>query len=57
MKASDMMTLEELKDRIVLQLDETTLLDLLDMNIETMVEDFEEHIQDNWDKIVAALYE
>ena len=57
MDDNEFITLEDLKERITLQLDEITFLDLLGMDIETLVDDFEDQIKENWDVIVKALYE
>ncbi len=45
-------TLEELKERLK-RYDEVTLLELLDINADELVEKFEDKIEDRFDKLAA----
>lgn len=50
-----MLTIKELKQKIVEQIDEVDLLDLLDITAEELVEVFEDKIEWNADYIIAQL--
>lgn len=45
-------TLEELKQKLKDHVDETTLLEILDINSDELVERFEDKIDDRFDKLV-----
>ena len=49
------LTLEELKERIVSQLDPDTLLELLNIRMEDLVEALSDYIEDNYVKIAREL--
>lgn len=51
----DELTLEELKQRIVQQMDELYLLELLNITTEELVDRLTDDIIDNFDKIKEAL--
>lgn len=57
MKANNLLTLEELKERVAAQFDEEMLLDILGLDIYDLVEALEEHIVENWDDVVKELYD
>lgn len=48
-------TLEELKELIAHQWDETTLLDILKLDIHDLVQLLEDHIADNYETILRQL--
>ena len=48
-------TLAELKEALVMEYDEYTLLEILDISSEELVEAFEEKIQNKFDKLVEDL--
>lgn len=50
-----MLTLPELKEKIVQQIDEVDIIDLLGLTTEDIVNAFEDKIEDKWDKIVEEL--
>lgn len=50
-----MLTLPELKEKIVQQVDEVDIIDLLGLTTEDIVNAFEDKIEDKWDKIVEEL--
>lgn len=52
-----MITLEELKERIKEQVDETTLLEILNITVDELVERFEDKIDDRFDALSRAYYE
>lgn len=45
------LTLEELKERLAQQVDEVTLLELLDISAEDIVERFSDEIEEKFDKL------
>jgi len=50
-----MITIKELKEKIIEQVDEVDLLDLLNITTEDLVEVFQEKIEDNVDYIIEQL--
>jgi hypothetical protein len=48
------LTLEELKERLVM-LDEITLMELLDIHSDELVETFEDKIEDNLEKLIKEV--
>lgn len=50
-----MLTLPELKEKIVQQVDEVDIIDLLGLTTEDIVNAFEDKIEDKWDQIVEEL--
>lgn len=48
------LTLEELKERLAM-LDEITLMELLDIHSDEIVERFEDKIEDNIDKLIKEV--
>lgn len=50
-------TLEELKLRLKEELDEVTLLELLELTSEDIVEAFSDKIEENYDKIISKVGE
>ena len=50
-----MLTLSELKEKIVEQVDEVDLIDLLGLTTEDLVNAFEDKIEDKYDNILAEL--
>jgi hypothetical protein len=50
-----MLTLTELKEKIVEQVDEVDLLELLNLTTEDLVNAFEDRIEDNMEKIEQDL--
>lgn len=50
-----MLTLEELKEKIVQQIDEVTLIEILGVTTEDLVEVFEEKIEDHFDSFLEVL--
>ncbi len=50
-----MLTLPELKEKIVQQVDEVDIIDLLGLTTEDIVNAFEDKIEDKWDRIVEEL--
>lgn len=50
-------TLEELKTRLAERLDESSLLEVLDINAEEIVERFEDKINDRFDKLSGELFD
>lgn len=51
------MCLEDLKDRLRNLVDESYFLDLLNININDLVEKFEDEILDNFDKLLRVVDE
>lgn len=51
------LTINELKERLVHQLDELTLLDLLGLDITDLVDILEDNIIENYDKLTDHLYD
>lgn len=49
------LTLEELKERVIAQVDPDTLLELLDLRMEDLVEALSDYIEDNYVRIKQAL--
>jgi hypothetical protein len=49
------LTLPELKEKIVQQVDEVDIIDLLGLTTEDIVNAFEDKIEDKWDRIVEEL--
>jgi hypothetical protein len=49
------LTLQELKEKIIEQVDEVDIIDFLGLTTEDIVNAFEDKIEDKWDKIVAEL--
>lgn len=49
------LTLEELKERIIAQVDQDALLELLDLRMEDLVEALSDHIEENYVKITRSL--
>ncbi len=49
------LTLEELKERIIAQVDPDDLLELLDISMEDLVEALSDHIEENYVKIAREL--
>lgn len=49
------LTLAELKERIVAQMDPDTLLEYLDIPMDELVELLQDHIENNYDKIARSL--
>lgn len=47
-----MLTLEELKERLIERVDEVTLLELLNVTSEDLVEAFSDEIENNYDKLI-----
>lgn len=52
-----MITLEELKQRLVFAFDEITILELLDISREELVEAFADKIEEKFDTLVTELGE
>ena len=52
-----MLTLPELKERLVAEYDEISLLEILDISAEDLVEAFVEKIEQRFDKLVRELGE
>lgn len=50
-----MLTLVELKEKIIEQVDEVDLIDLLGLTTEDLVNAFVDKIEDNYDRICAEL--
>lgn len=50
-------TLEELKERIANHLDEATILEVLQITTEELVERFEDKIYDRYDTLVGDLFD
>lgn len=50
-----MLTLQELKEKIIEQVDEVDIIDLLGLTTQDIVNAFEDKIEDKWDKIVSEL--
>jgi len=50
-----MLTLSELKEKIVKQVDEVDLIDLLGLTTHDLVNAFEDKIEDKYDTILAEL--
>lgn len=50
-----MLTLPELKEKIVQQVDEVDIIDLLGLTTEDIVNAFEDKIENKWDRIVEEL--
>lgn len=50
-----MLTLPELKEKIVQQVDEVDIIDLLGLTTEDIVNAFEDKIEDKWEQIVEEL--
>lgn len=50
-------TLEELKERLKDRVDETTLLEILDISTDELVERFEDKIDDRFDKLVRDYFD
>lgn len=51
-----MLTLNELKEKIIEQVDEVDFVDLLNLTTEDLVNAFEDKILDNQEKIINELY-
>lgn len=51
-----MLTLNELKEKIIQQIDEVDFVDLLNLTTEDLVNAFEDKIIDNQEKIINELY-
>lgn len=51
-----MLTLNELKEKIIQQIDEVDFVDLLNLTTEDLVNAFEDKIVDNQEKIINELY-
>lgn len=51
------MTIEELKTKLAQELDEVTLLELLDISAEELVQAFHDKIEDNFNKLVREMDE
>ena len=49
------LTIEELKERIIAQVDPNDLLELLDISMEDLVEALSDHIEENYVKIAREL--
>ena len=49
------LTLEELKERIITQVDPDTLIELLGITMEDLVEALSDHIENNYVKITREL--
>ena len=52
-----MLTLQEIKERLIAEYDEVTLLEILDISSEDLVEVFDEKIQARYDKLNRELGE
>jgi len=50
-----MVTLEELKEWLAVTYDECDLVDLLNLSTFELVEALEEHIEENFDKLVSEM--
>ena len=50
-----MLLLNEVKERLAAQIDEVTLLELLNISAEDIVERFEDFIEDNFEKCCKAV--
>lgn len=57
MRKNDLLTLDEIKERIKVQFDEELLLDILGLDITELVDILEEQIEDNIEDILRHLYE
>lgn len=51
------LTLEELKERIIAQVDQDALLELLDLRMEDLVEALSDHIEDHYAKLIQEVAE
>lgn len=51
------LTLEELKERIIAQVDQDALLELLDLRMEDLIEALSDHIEENYVKIIQNITE
>jgi hypothetical protein len=49
------LTIEELKVKLARELDEVTLLELLDISAEELVQAFHDKIEDNFNKLVREM--
>jgi hypothetical protein len=49
------LTLQELKEKIIEQVDEVDIIDFLGLTTHDIVNAFEDKIEDKWDKIVSEL--
>lgn len=49
------LTIEELKERIIAQVDQDTLLEILDLRMEDLVEALSYHIEMKYVKVVQAV--
>lgn len=50
-----MLTLQELKEKIIEQVDEVDIIDLLGLTTQDIVNAFEDKIEDKWEKIESEL--
>jgi hypothetical protein len=50
-----MLTLQELKEKVIEQIDEVDLLEILNLNTEDIVNAFEDLVEDNMEKIEELL--
>jgi hypothetical protein len=50
-----MLTLEELKEKLAAQIDEVTLCDWLEINSEDIVNQFEDRVEEKYDKLCKEL--
>jgi hypothetical protein len=49
------MTIEELKERLLQEFDQDTLLELLDISAEELLEAFHFKVEDNYNKLVREM--
>lgn len=50
-----MLTIDEMKEKLVEQVDEVTLIDWLEVNAEDIVNAFEDRVVTNYDKLLGEL--
>lgn len=50
-----MLTIDEMKEKLVEQVDEVTLIDWLEVNAEDIVNAFEDRVVANYDKLLGEL--
>jgi Mg/Co/Ni transporter MgtE len=51
------LTVEELKERIIAQMDPDTLIEVLGISVEDLVEALSDHIEENYERLIHELPE